>query len=96
MLNLGDTYTDLKNFSEAQCYLQKGLLMIQKLGDKYVEAGGYVGFGKLYLAQNKKVLSKDYFTKAYNLLKAIGDNNDAQEVMDTIIYETYVKPYVKQ
>jgi hypothetical protein len=42
------------------------------------------------------VLSKDYFTKAYNLLKAIGDNNDAQEVMDTIIYETYVKPYVKQ
>jgi len=35
MLNLGDAYTDLKNFSEAQYYLQKGLLMVQKLGDKY-------------------------------------------------------------
>ena len=86
MLNLGNTYTELKNFSEAQYYLQKGLLMIQKLGDKYGEAFGYRFFGKLYLAQNKKTLSKEYFTKAYNLFKAIGDNSDAQWV-----YETYLK-----
>jgi len=86
MINLGNTYINLKNFSEAQYYLQKGLLMMQKLGDKYWEAIGYEYFGKLYLAQNKKALSKDYFTKAYNLFKAIGDNNDAQEV-----YEKYLK-----
>jgi tetratricopeptide (TPR) repeat protein len=88
MLNLGDTYTDLKNFQEAQYYLQKGLLMVQKLGDgdKYSEAYGYYCFGKLYLAQNKKALSREYFTKAYKLFKAIGDNNDAQEV-----YEKYLK-----
>jgi len=86
MLNLGNTYTELKNFSEAQYYLQKGLLMIQKLGDKYGEATGYAYFGKLYLAQNKKALSREYFTKAYNLFKAIGDNGDAQWV-----YETYLK-----
>jgi len=86
MLNLGNAYTDLKNFSEAQYYLQKGLLMMQKLGDKYWEALGYAYFGKLYLAQNKKALSKEYFTKAYNLFKAIGDSGDAQEV-----YETYLK-----
>jgi len=86
MLNLGNTYTELKNFSEAQYYLQKGLLMMQKLGDKYGEAFGYRYFGKLYLAQNKKALSKEYFTKAYNLFKAIGDNSDAQWV-----YEVYLK-----
>jgi len=86
MLNLGNTYTDLKNFSEAQYYLQKGLLMMQKLGDKYWEAYGFKYFGKLYLAQNKKALSKEYFTKAYNLFKAIGDNGDAQGV-----YENYLK-----
>jgi len=86
MLNLGYTYTDLKNFSEAQYYLQQGLLMMQKLGDKYGEAYGFKYFGKLYLAQNKKALSKEYFTKAYNLFKAIGDNSDAQ-----LVYETYLK-----
>jgi tetratricopeptide (TPR) repeat protein len=86
MINLGGTYTDLKNFSEAQYYLQKGLLMIQKLGDKYWEAIGYEYFGKLYLAQNQKNLAKEYFTKAYNLYKAIGNNGDAQWV-----YEAYLK-----
>jgi len=86
MLNLGNTYIDLKNFSEAQYYLQKGLLMMQKLGNKYWEATGYYYFGKLYLAQNKKASSKDYFTKAYNLFKAIGDSGDAQWV-----YKKYLK-----
>jgi len=86
MLNLGDTYTSLKNFPDAQYYLQQGLLMMQKLGDKYWEAGGYVRFGKLYLAQNQESLAKEYFAKAYNLFKSIGDNSDAQEV-----YETYLK-----
>jgi len=86
MLNLGASYTDLKNFQEAQRYLQQGLLMMQKLGNKDWEATGYAYFGKLYLAQNKKALSREYFTKAYNLFKATGDNNDAQWV-----YETYLK-----
>jgi len=86
MLNLGDIYTDLKNFKESQYYLQRGLLMMQKLGDKYWEAGAYVSFGKLYLAQNQENLAREYFTKTYNLLKAIGDSSDAQWV-----YETYLK-----
>jgi len=86
MLNLGYTYKDLKNFSESQYYLQKGLLMMQKLGDKYWEACGYYYFGKLYLAQNQESLAKEYFTKAYNLFKATGDNSDAQWV-----YEKYLK-----
>jgi len=86
MINLGGAYTNLKNFQEAQYYLQQGLSMIQKLGDKYVEAAAYVGFGKLYLAQNQESLAKEYFTKAYNLLKVIVNNNKAQEV-----YENYLK-----
>jgi len=60
--------------------------MIQKLGDKYREVNGYEYFGELYLAQNQKDLAKEYFTKAYNLYKAIGDNGYAQWV-----YETYLK-----
>jgi len=86
MLNLGNIYTDLKNFSEAQYYLQEGLLMTKKLGDKYWEAYGYYYFGKLYLAQNQESLAREYFTKAYNLFKAIGDNGGAQGV-----YEKYLK-----
>jgi tetratricopeptide (TPR) repeat protein len=86
MLNLGDTYTDLKNFQEAQYYLREGLLMTQKLGDKYSEAHGYYYFGKLYLAQNQESLAREYFTKAYNLYKALGANSEAQSV-----YETYLK-----
>jgi len=86
MLNLGYTYTGLKNFQEAQYYLQKGLSMMQKLGNKYWEAYGFKCFGRLYLAQNKKALSREYFTKAYNLYKSIGDNGKAQSV-----YEKYLK-----
>jgi tetratricopeptide (TPR) repeat protein len=89
MLNLGNIYTDLKNFSEAQYYLQEGLLMTQKLGDKYWEAVGYYYFGKLYLAQNQESLAREFFTKAYNLYKAIGDNSDAQYLL--LLYEKYLK-----
>jgi len=86
MLDLGSTYTDLKNFSEAEYYLTQGLEMVKKLGDKDLEALGYTAFGKLYLVQNQKGLAKEYFTKAYNLFKEIGNNNEAQKV-----YETYLK-----
>ena len=86
MISLGYIYTDLKNFQEAQNYLQKGLLMIQKFDDKYWEAYAYLGFGRLHLAQNQENLAKEYFTKAYNLFKAIGNNNKAQGV-----YEKYLK-----
>jgi len=75
MLNLGNQYTDLKNFSEAQYYLQKGLLMLQKLGDKYWEWEGYDYFGRLYLAQNQKGLAKEYFAKANTLFDAIANTN---------------------
>jgi tetratricopeptide (TPR) repeat protein len=86
MLDLGSTYTDLKNFSEAKYYLTQGLEMVKKLGDKHLEANAYVGFGKLYLAQNQENLAKEYFTKAYNLFKEIGNDNDAQKV-----YKIYLK-----
>jgi len=60
--------------------------------DKQIEAAeglkatGYVESGKQYLIQGQVDLAKEYFTKAYNLYKAIGDNSDAQWV-----YEIYLK-----
>jgi tetratricopeptide (TPR) repeat protein len=86
MLNMALPYIRLKNFSEAEYYLNQGLKMVKKLGDKYLEAYGYAIFGKLYLAQNQESLEKEYFTKAYNLYESIGDNSDAQW-----IYENYLK-----
>jgi hypothetical protein len=46
----------------------------------------YESLGQIYLAQNKKALASEYFTRAYNLYRTIGDNNDAKSV-----YEKYLK-----
>uniref|UniRef100_A0A832AUJ3 beta-lactamase n=1 Tax=Desulfurella acetivorans TaxID=33002 RepID=A0A832AUJ3_DESAE len=86
MLNLGTAYTNLQDFSEAERYLRQGLEMVQKISDKYWEAVAYESLGQIYLAQNKKALASEYFTRAYNLYRTIGDNNDAKSV-----YEKYLK-----
>jgi len=86
MINLGAVYTNLKNFQDAQYYLQKGLLIVQKTGDRLLEANIYKYFGKLYSLQKQKGLAKEYFKKAYNLYKTTGYNKDAQW-----LYDAYLK-----
>ncbi|WP_448589292.1 tetratricopeptide repeat protein [Thermodesulfobium sp.] len=86
MINIALPYTNLKDFLEAERYLAQGLEMVKKLGERDWEAFAYEVFGKLYLAQNQEDLARKYFTKSYNLYKAIGNNSEAQR-----IYETYLK-----
>ncbi len=81
MLNLGDTYREMKDFNNAYYYLQEGLKMVKKVGDKYWEATGYKYLGWYFQDKGDKKLAKDYLTKAYAMFKSIGAEADAQDAL---------------
>ncbi len=81
MLNLGNTYTEMNNFNDSYIYLQKGLKMIQKVGDKYWEATAYRDLGLYFIDKGNKKLAKKYFNRAYGIFSAIGAKTEAQGVL---------------
>ena len=83
-LNLGDTYRKMKDYEKAEKYILEGLEGVKKVGDKYGEAGGYYYLGWLYIDKGDKKTAKDYLTRAYNLLKSIGAEEYAEEVLSYI------------
>ncbi len=84
MLNLGNAYRQMKDFNNAYYYLQEGLKMVKKVGDKYWEATGYGYLGWYFQDKGDKRLAKDYLTKAYTMFKSIGAESDAQDALDSL------------
>jgi len=94
MINIALPYINLGEFSEAERYLTKGLKMVKKLGDKYLEARAYEIFCQLYLKQNQLYLAEEYFTKSYDLYKAISNNGGAQRVHKT--YLKFIRQFIRR
>jgi tetratricopeptide (TPR) repeat protein len=90
-INLYDIWLDLEdNLSEAEHYLTQGLEMAKKLGDKYLEARAYEIFCQLYYSKRKPgYLVEEYFTKSYDLYKAIDNDGGAQRVLK--IYLKFIR-----
>ena len=83
-LNLGDTYRKMKDYEKAEKYILEGLEGVKKVGDRYGEAAAYYYLGWLYTDKGDKKTAKDYLTRAYNLLKSIGAEGDAEDVLSDI------------
>jgi hypothetical protein len=72
----------MKDYEKAEKYLLEGLEGVKKVGDKYWEAVGYGYLGWLYTeTRETKKKAKDYLTRAYNLVKSIGVEGAAEEVL---------------
>jgi len=80
-LNLGNTYREMKDYEKAEKYILEGLEGVKKVGDKYLEATGYKYLGWLYKDKGDKKTAKDYLTRAYNLYKSIGAEDDAWDAL---------------
>ncbi len=78
MLNLGNAYREMKDFNNAYYYLQEGIKMEKKVGDKDWEAMGYQYLCWYYRDKSNNKLAKDYLTKAYTMFKSIGAESQAQ------------------
>jgi tetratricopeptide (TPR) repeat protein len=83
-LNLWNTYREMKDYEKAEKYILEGLEGVKKVGDKYWEAYGYKYLGLLYTDKGDKKTARDYLTRAYNLYKFIGVEEDAEEVLSEI------------
>ncbi|XP_022795109.1 tetratricopeptide repeat protein 28-like [Stylophora pistillata] len=70
--NLGDVFRSLGQYSKAQEYLEKALLIMSEIGHRRGEAYCYGGLGGLfhYLGENDK--AKEYFEKALAITAEIG------------------------
>ena len=83
-LNLGETYRRMKGYEKAEKYILESLEGVRKVGDKHWEAIGYRYLGWLYRDKGDKKTAKDYLTRAYNLFKSIGAEEDAKDVLSDI------------
>ena len=94
MLNLGEIYRRAKEFSKAEETLKEGLTRIQRIGDKYWEAGAYKYLGWLYRDMGRTALAKKYFTKAFELYKSIGAESAVEEVRSFLSEFDTPKPLI--
>jgi tetratricopeptide (TPR) repeat protein len=79
-LDIGNTYTKMKDYENAEKYLSEGLEGVKKIDDKYWEAKGYWYFGWLYRDKGDKKTAREYYTRAYDLFKSIGAEKMAKTV----------------
>ncbi len=84
ILNMGHTYIDLKKYGSAKTALVKGLFMAKKTGDKFKTALAYLNLGYLYQNLNKSKKSIIYYSKAYNIYKAIKDRTEEKFCLSMI------------
>ncbi len=92
ILNMGDTYRRMKDFSQAEYYLNEGLKRIVKVGNKYWEATGYYYLGWFYGDKKEIPKAKDYFKKAYNIFEAIGAKSSANEALYSYVLFESLRP----
>ena len=93
MLNLGNTYREMKDYAKASDFLNDGLKRIQKVGDKYWEAYAFKYLGWLYGDMGNTGLAKEYLTKAYSLFNSIGARKNAEDALsDLFALESQKKP----
>jgi tetratricopeptide (TPR) repeat protein len=83
-LNLGFTFSKIKDYENAEKYLSEGLEGVKKVGDKHSEATGYKNFGRLYKDKGDKETAREYYNRAYNLFKSIGAEGKAQNFLNEI------------
>jgi len=84
MLNLGNAYRHIKDFKDAKFYLEEGLKRVKKAGNKYWEGRGYGYLGFYYQDIGNKVSEKEYFMKALDIFKTIGDSSDYSVVLHAL------------
>ncbi len=84
LLNIGDTYRELKKYDLAEKNLLSGLDVAKNAKNKPLEALAYECLGDLYFDMGNKKQSKDHLVKAYKLYKEIGLDENAQALEEKI------------
>ena len=81
---IGNFYSNLKDYKNAEKYYIEALEGAKKIGNKRVEAGAYSGLGYIYKKKGDKKKAKEYYTNAYNNYKAAGDKVNAEYTLKLI------------
>ena len=82
--SIGNLYTKLKDYKNAEKYYLEALEGAKKIGNKNIEAGAYMGLGEIYEKKGDKKKAKEYYTNAYNDYKAVGDKFGAEVALRAI------------
>jgi len=83
-LNIGNAYRRAKEFAKAEENLTVSLEGAKKIGDRYLEAAGYMNFGWLKLDQGDIPGAQEWLAKGLRLFSEIGAKRDAQSVDTTL------------
>ncbi|MCX7981756.1 MAG: tetratricopeptide repeat protein [Syntrophales bacterium] len=85
MLNIGNTYREIKDFQNALRNLNDGLEKIKKVGDRYWEAAAYTYLGWFYIDTKDIKAAKNYLFKAKEIFESIGSNDGTRSVLISLL-----------
>lgn len=83
-LNLGYTYTKIKDFKNAEKYLLEALESFKKAKNKLGEAKTYRYLAMYYRERKDLEKAAEYYQKAYQILNSIGKKYDAEKILREI------------
>ncbi len=78
-IGMGDTYTELKDYENAEKYIRAGLEVIKREGVKDVEAYGLRSLGWLEYEKGNLHVAKKYALETLSLAKSIGDATEIEQ-----------------
>ena len=93
LLNLGDTYREMKLYTEANDTLFSGLEKIRKLKDSYWEAVAHQYIGWLYSNMGNISLARKWMKPAVDIYTRIGAADSAKQAQADLDYLLQPRPY---
>jgi tetratricopeptide (TPR) repeat protein len=85
MLSLAGVYREIKDYENTKYYLSEGLKRIQKTGDKYWLGLFLRYFGWYFMDKGDIKSAREHLNKAYEILKSIGAEEEASEVVEDLV-----------
>jgi tetratricopeptide (TPR) repeat protein len=84
MIKIGNTYKRMRDYKNAEKYILEAFEYAKKYEDEEGEAYSYIALGDLYKDMGDKKRAKEYYQRAYKVLKSIGQDYYAQDVLNEI------------
>lgn len=81
---LGSTYAELGEFSQAAGHFNQAMQLYQELGDQYLEASAVNNLGRLYDVLGEQHRALGYFVRALELARAEGNRSSEAAALNNI------------
>lgn len=92
-LQAGVSYYNMGDYKKAATYYQEGIVLSEKSNNKKLQAQAYNGFANLFATQKQFTQASEYFNKALEISKELGDTRKVSVILMNLANIEYNKAY---